>query len=402
MVSRRDFLQALLVSGAFGLSGCNTLTGGTTDRNSTQERTRTTVSTPTTTSTIAEQIGTPVFEPDSSVDEFGHAVALSATTAIVVAEDHGAYVFEAGSDGWTNATALAPTNREDFDGTVSAALVGDRATIGGSDAEAVSLFERTDDGWSQRHRFEPDETEAGEFGRSVAFDGDRVVVGDANDPTAMASYVGHASVYASDDEGWTREASVTTGAEDRFGTAVAVDGETVLVGAPSAEPDENPTGAVYVYELVDESWQRGAVLTPADPPDVDHGNRFGHAVAFADGTAVVGAPGGTGRAYVFERTSTGWTQTARVTVPDVEDGAQFGRSVALADGTVVVGASRAHETGRAYIFTASDAWTEPLRLGPADPHEDAAFGAAVALSETTALVGAPASRAASGAYLFDL
>lgn len=438
MIHRRDFLRALVAAGGAGIAGCNTFLDSESDQDP-QERTQTTVLTPTptmttetrtptgsptetrpdtetatstatptptppTTPTVAEQVGTPVYRPNNGVDEFGQAVALAADTAIVVAEEYGAYVFEAGSDGWTNTTVLVPADREDFGGhAVSATLVGEKAVIGGPEAEAAYLFERADDEWVQRHRFDPDTTRA-EFGRSVAFGGDRVVVGDAHDPTTMVPYVGGAHVFTRDDSGWIREASLTTDTDDLFGTAVAVDGETVLVGAPFATPEESQTGAVYVYERMDESWERQGVLSPADPTDVVSDGRFGQAVALDGSTAIVGAPEiprGAGRAYVFRRTNTGWSQKARLTAPDISDGAEFGRSVALVDGTVIVGAPQTHEVGRAYVFTASDAWTDPLWLAAANPHEDTEFGAAVALSGTTALVGAPVFRAASGAYLFE-
>lgn len=439
MVPRRDFLRALVAAGSIGIAGCNTFIDSDSDQDSPQERTETTVltptltktpetesptksptetlldtetatptttrtATPTTTSSIAEQVGTPVHRLDNGVDEFGQAVALSADTAIVVAEEHGAYVFETGSDGWTNTTVLVPRDREDFGGhKVSASLVGEKAVIGGPEAGAAYLFERAGGEWTQRHRFNPDTIQA-EFGRSVAFDGDRVVVGDAHDPTTMVSYIGGAHIFRSDDGDWTREASITTDTQHLFGTSVAVDDETVLVGAPFAETDEHRPGTVYAYERVDGVWERQAVLSPADAADADDA-RFGQTVALDGDTAVVGAPEiprGTGRAYVFERTNTGWSQAARVTAPTISEGAEFGRSVALLDGTVVVGAPRAHNTGRAYVFEASDTWTEPLRLAAADLHDDAEFGAVVALSGTTVFVGAPVFRAASGAYVFDL
>lgn len=431
MALRRDLLRTLVAAGTVGVAGCNTFSDS--DRDAPQQRTQTTTLTPTSptatgtelstdsptesppntatptatgTPTVAELVGTPVYNSESGVDEFGQAVALSAETAIVVAEEHGAYVFDADGDGWTNTTVLVPTDREAFGGLKpSAALVGDRAIIGGPEAAAVYLFERADDGWIQRHRFSPDDTKAGEFGRAVAFDGERVVVGDANEPTTMVSYIGGAYVFGSDDEGWTREASLTTGNQDLFGTAVAIDGRTVLIGAPFADPGENQTGAVYVYERVGEGWQRQAVLSPEDWSDVVYEGRFGQAVAVDGDTAVVGAPQiprGAGRAYVFERTATGWTQTARLAAPDVDKGAEFGRSVAVVGETVLVGAPQAHETGRTYVFRASDTWTDPLRLTAADPHEDVEFGVAVAVSAAGALVGAPVSDAASGAYLFDL
>jgi len=437
MVSRRALLRAVAVSGTIGIAGCNTFIGNGSDDDSPQNQTETTVLTPTSTTvtetatptesptttssdtdtptattthtptpTVAEQIGTSVYESESGVDEFGKAVDLSTETAIVVAEEHGGYVFDAGNGGWTNTAVLTPADREDFGGLdPSTALVNDRAIIGGPEAGAVYLFERTDDGWTQRNRFAPEKTEAGEFGRSVAFDGDRLVVGDANEPTTMVSYVGGAYVFAHDEGDWSQEASFTTGNQDLFGTAVAIDGETLLVGAPFADPDENSTGAVYVYERVDGAWERQTMLSPADPADVVYQGRFGQAVALDGDTAVVGAPEiprGSGRAYVFQRTETGWTQNARVSAPDIEDGAEFGTSVAINDETVVVGAQQAHETGRAYVFRANDTWTDPLRLTAADPHEDVEFGAAVALLDGAALVGAPVYEAASGAYLFDL
>lgn len=437
MVPRRDVLRALVAAGSVGIAGCNTFIDSDSERDSPQERTQTAVLTPTRTpevepqtesptktphgtetatpttkrtatstktSSIAEQVGTPVYRLDNDIDEFGQAVTLSADTAIVVAEGHGAYVFETSSEGWPNTTVLVPSDREDFGGhKVSVSLVGEKAVIGGPEAGAAYLFERADGKWTQRHRFNPDTTQA-EFGRSVAFDGDQVVVGDAHEPTTMVSYVGGAHVFRSDDGDWTREASITTDTQDLFGTSVAVDGKTVLVGAPFAETDDHRPGKVYVYERVDQVWERHAVLSPADAADADDA-RFGQAVALDGDTAVVGAPEipqGTGRAYVFERTNTGWNQAAEVTASTVSEGAEFGHSVSLMDETAVVGAPRARTTGRAYVFEANDRWTEPLRLAAANLHEDAEFGAAVELSGTTVLVGAPVFRAASGAYVFDL
>lgn len=440
MVPRRSLLQNVVLLATVGIAGCNGITGDESDQLSPPDRTPTTVLTPTPqteteraasigvpthqttdtemsrptqtpsptpTSTVGESVGTPALAADSTTefDEFGHDVALSATKAIVLAEEYGAFVFEA-DDSWTHTTVITPTDRENFGGyNSSAVLVKDEAVIGGPGVGAAYLFERGDDGWTQRHRFEPDDNEEGdEFGRSLAFDGDRVVVGDAHEPETMVTWIGNGYVFAREGTEWTQEASLSTNAQDLFGTAVALDGERILIGAPYAEPNGAQSGAVYAFELVDGTWQRQATISPADSREATDG-RFGQSVALDGDRAVVGDPRpyeASGRAYVFERTDTGWVEQARLTAPDVDTTTEFGQSVAITGEILIVGAPHAHETGRAYVFTASDDWSSPVRLAAADPQEDAKFGADVALSGNTALVGSPVFGAASGAYLFDL
>ena len=155
MVSRRTLLRAFGVSVPAGLAGCDMLTNGDADeaatptrtatatatlppptdgepatstRSATRTETTTAVSTPTETASpgVAEEAGTPVFTPtpNGAVDEFGRAVALSADAAVVLAEGHGAYVFEA-AGGWSPTTVLTPDDQEDFGGyNISAAMVG--------------------------------------------------------------------------------------------------------------------------------------------------------------------------------------------------------------------------------------------------------------------------------------
>jgi hypothetical protein len=442
MVPGRALLRALGLSLTVGVTGCNALDDGvdetssrtgtstatptatptrtlspTTDgesttpnptKTSTPTRTDTPTPTPTPapTPTVAEAVGTPALAPASDdVDEFGRAVALSNEAAVVVAESYGAYVFEK-DDGWSRTTVLTPDDDENFGGhNVSAALVGEGAIVGGPGAGAgdgigaAYLFERAGDGWRQRHRFTSGE-DTDEFGRAVAFDGDRVVVGDAQDPTTMVTWVGGAYVFGAEGADWTREAHLGTDAQDLFGTSVAVDDDTVLVGAPYAEPVDERTGAVYGYEPADGEWRRRTTLVPDDSTD---DALFGQSVALDGDTAVVGAPGdGGGSAYVFERTDGEWTRRARVTAPGDDSGGDFGRSVASTGAMAVVGAPDAARSGRAYAFGAADDWTGARRLVATAPHEDAEFGFAVALFDGTALVGSPVLSATSPAYLFEL
>ena len=75
------------------------------------------------------------------------------------------------------------------------------------------------------------------------------------------------------------------------------------------------------------------------------GSRFGYAVSVSGDTIVVGTPGGggAGAAYVFTKLDTGWADTsasAKLTASDGASGDRFGYAVSASGGTVLVGAPR--------------------------------------------------------------
>ena len=90
------------------------------------------------------------------------------------------------------------------------------------------------------------------------------------------------------------------GVGDRFGTAVAVAGDTVVVGAPQEDsgttginstPDEGASaaGAAYVFVRSGTAWSQQAYLKPAAVGTTQAGDQFGISVAVAGDTVVVGA-----------------------------------------------------------------------------------------------------------------
>ena len=116
---------------------------------------------------------------------------------------------------------------------------------------------------------------------------------------------------------------VSVSSAQNFGSAIALSGDTLLVGAHSTS---NGLGAVYVgspYVFVrqsDGSWSLEATLTASDSDASSNYLYFGRTVALAENTAVVGATGhgsNCGAAYVYTRdeVTNVWTESAKL-VPD--------------------------------------------------------------------------------------
>ncbi len=195
---------------------------------------------------------------------------------------------------------------------------------------------------------------------------------------------------------------------DEFGGSVGLSGSRLVVGSRAADPNGIDSGAAYVFDL--ESGQQLALLTPSDGAAFDG---FGTAVAIDGERVLVGAPYDdvageeSGSAYLFDA-STG-TQLAKLRASSTraEDG--FGESVALAGELALVGAPRADANGKssgsAHVFSTSTG-IELGQLAPMTAAAQSEFGCAVALDRQTAVVGAwqsPGRQGNSGtAYVFEL
>ena len=198
------------------------------------------------------------------------------------------------------------------------------------------------------------------FGNSVAIDGDTVVVGAINDDDG-GSESGAAYVFRTTD-GWDTHIELKLTAadaaeDDYFGISVAIDGDTVVVWAFGA----GTGGAVYVFHTSDGGATYGQVakLTASDAAV----GEFGSSVAIFGATVVVSAPWDdashsySGEAYVFHTTDGGATygQVAKLKASDAAAGDEFGYSVAIDGYTIVVGASDDNdEKGSAYVFHTTD------------------------------------------------
>ena len=223
---------------------------------------------------------------------------------------------------------------------------------------------------------------ASEDGVSLAVDGSGTAVVGAPGEDKMN---GAAYVFIRSGDKWQQQARlVATEAIEYsiFGGAVAISGDTILIGAAS----ENNHGAVYVFVRSGDKWQLQTRLMAEDSKPDDS---FGLSVAISKDTAVVGAfredyskahlgaaYAGQGAAYVFVRTGTTWKQQAKLMAADgLGDSGTFGADV-VADGDTILVARPALNLAHVF-FRAGDKWAEQAK----------AAGRAAALHGDTALVG---------------
>jgi hypothetical protein len=120
---------------------------------------------------------------------------------------------------------------------------------------------------------------------------------------------------------------------------------------------------------------------------------FGTVVDIDGQHLVVGAPSTTmtGEAYVLERSGNWATSSRKLTVTDNATDAAFGSSVAIHGGHVLVGSYLAGSTdaGAAYFFQRrTDGHDEAVKLTAMDGSAGDGLGFAAAMSATELLVGA--------------
>ena len=201
---------------------------------------------------------------------------------------------------------------------------------------------------------------------------------------------------------------------DKFGDALAIDGDIAIVAARLADTAATNGGAAYVFERTASGWVQVQVLIPSDPGAQD---MFGWAVDLEGDMAVVSAPRNddagenSGAAYVFENTGSTWVETAKLRASDEGPVAKFGKSVFLSGGRLIVGApgttGAAVSSGAAYIFEHDGTtWSEIARLEASDAAANDSFGQALAISGFIAVVGAPRDEdfgtSTGSAYVFEL
>ena len=189
------------------------------------------------------------------------------------------------------------------------------------------------------------------------------------------------------------------GAFDSFGFAVAVSGDTVLVGADGDDDNGGNSGSAYVFRFAGTTWVQTQKLLASDGQGNDH---FGHAVAIDGDTALVGAVTddhnaiiNAGSAYVFrfDPNTSSWIEEQKLFASDgaMDDG--FGKRVAISGEVALISApgddDNGSQSGSAYVFRFDGScWVEEQKLTASDASSFDCFGESVSISGDVALVGA--------------
>jgi hypothetical protein len=289
------------------------------------------------------------------VDYFGTSIDVRGTWIIVGANrddaDRGAaYIFvDPVGAPWVQQAKIVASDREPSDHFGWAVGIdGDWAVAGapredqaGLDAGAAYVFRRVQGSlWVQDQKLTASDAAPGdEFGESVAISGTRIVVGTDGTPGPASANAAYVFQYNGTD--WVEQAILTGSAVDfgdRFGQDVAIDGDTVLVGAYNGDGPALNAGEAYVFTIVGTTWQEQAHLIASDG---DNGDRFGWAVGIDGDRAAIGAWGVgdmAGAAYLFERVGTSWFERAKVAEAVPAPGDWLGYDVAISGTTLAAGA----------------------------------------------------------------
>ena len=314
--------------------------------------------------------------------QFGWAVDVSGDRAVVGAPMEpspdgitgATYVQELVGGSWTEAERVAVTAVESFFGS-TVAIEGDWAVVGAPFATPPTF---TGPGVAHVYRRNPgtgdwnfhtllgaaDSIDYIEFGSSVAIDGDVIVVGAEKGVKDDAIIGGAAYVFRRQGSNWNQEAKLTAfdaAYHDRFGDAVAVSGEVILVGAKAEDARGEEAGAAYVFTRDPETgaWSQTQKLVASDGGE---GDEFGYAISIDGARAVVGAwlaEGETastaGAVYFFRRSGGAWMEDDIFRAFNGAYGDGFGASVSISGDCAVVGAPNKDvdghtNAGAAYTF----------------------------------------------------
>lgn len=183
------------------------------------------------------------------------------------------------------------------------------------------------------------------FGRVVDVSGRVAVVGgQLDDPFGQFPHTGSVAVFRkrASDEMWTQDTTLNAGdASDNyeFGAAVAIDGDTIIVGAPGKDGTGTLGGAAYAFEYDGQLWQATGTF---DPGTIQPFRFYGDAVAIEGDLVAIGAPGdneageGSGSVEIYRREFGDWNFQQRIFDFDTFEGSGFGKRVAISNGRIFV------------------------------------------------------------------
>ncbi|WP_437647618.1 cadherin-like beta sandwich domain-containing protein [Sorangium sp. So ce362] len=347
--------------------------------------------------------------------------------------------------------------------TLAVSALGEASAATGVDGDqtdnsktsgAVYVFVRDGGSWVQQAYLKPTTADVNDnFGYSLSLSGDTLAVSaqgedsnargvDGNQANNSSPNAGAVYIFRRSETTWSQEAYIkasNTDAQDQFGYAVTLEGDTLVVGAPTEDSNAigvnggqtnngvSQAGAAYVFTRSGTTWTQQAYLKASN---TGAGDMFGASVALSGDTLAVGAAGeasaatgvngaqtdnaasGSGAVYVFVRSGATWTQQAYLKASNTGAGDAFGASVAISAHSLAVGATgeasaatgvngaqaddSAPGSGAVYVFTRSGtSWSQQAYLKASNTESGDAFGSAVSIDNDFLVAGAPGEDSSS-------
>ncbi|QDT27727.1 Calx-beta domain protein [Gimesia panareensis] len=380
----------------------------------------------------------------NSYDEYGGSFAVDDDTMIVGSSgwdeagvnEGAAFIYTRNNQGtptdysddtWDYQATLLPPAGYITDGFGSSVTIsGNTAVVADylDDADtdtvnsgAIYVYTRSNNVWTFQQKLTPsDPGNSNWFGRTMIIKNNTIIVGVPKAEGELLS--GTSNPYSDRDQGavyiytcsgntWSETARLTASdpmTNKNFGASIALEGSTLVIGAPRDNEIRSDSGAVYVFELQDGDWIEIQKLKPSSPQDAEF---FGNSVALDGDNLVVGASyheslnpdtdqlDNTGAAYVFTRVDDVWQETQMLTItPDVFN-SYFGTAVDIQGDLILVGSTRdpaSHlitDNGATYIFRKENSeWVQVDILRDLDLNNHAYYGRKIAISHDLIMINA--------------
>lgn len=367
-----------------------------------------------------------IVSPDAAnYDAYGSDVAFANASTLCVgvrgADAQGSNagavdIFNLTSEGWAfiqrpTAVGLQPGDQ------LGEAVAGDNTWFAagatrhdamGVDSGAVWMFRNNQTNWAHAQRLLPPVTSAGaRFGSALALEQDTLVIG-----APLHSGGGSVSIFTQANSAWTHALTIaipTPGASNRFGESVALAGDWLAVGDPYDDAVIIDGGAVYLYRHVASAWILKQTLRPTQAVAREY---FGQSLSI-DGTrlaiGVYGANSGansgaetSGRVELYELSDNLWQSTDVIEPLEPIMGGNFGWDVALDGDRLAIGAPGAGSdlaplSGLvSYYIRTKLVWNVVVDAVLIDRHPQDLLGACVALRDGQLAIGAPGAPDAPG------
>lgn len=291
------------------------------------------------------------------------------------------------------------------------AMDGNTAVVGTPQCDEAMVYVYENDRWNYAGTLTPGPLKyPAQFGQSVGISGDTIVVGAPYAPMENGSSQdsGMAYVFVKPAPGWTSMKPTaqlycsTMDISQEFAGAVAISGDTIVIGSPLNNGVGMYSGNVYVYEKPETGWASMGETATLQPEGLSESFRYGYSVSI-DGNIIAAGCGNNPQVYVFEKKDGGWesrAETAILSVPELlrESIRSYGTSILVSGNSIAVAApmqtNEDVNSGAIYIYHRPDTgWVnterEDTMLLPPINLPLLQFGYSLAMDGDYLLVGTP-------------